>query len=81
MRLYEPIWQELKQTGTAKLTANRALHRRIIKAVIKEKWLDIGYKLQIYPQHCRVEYSRSNSILTFRLVKYVIGSAITVSDL
>ena len=81
MRLYEPIWQELKQKGTAKLTANRVLHRRIIKAVIKEKWLDIAYKYQIYPQHCRVEYERSNSIITFRLVRYVIGNAITISDI
>ena len=81
MRLYEPIWNKLKLTGSAQLTANRLLHRRIIKAVIKEKWMDIGYKLQISPFHSRIEYSRSNSILTFRLVKYLNDSAITFSDI
>lgn len=74
MRLYEPIWTSLKnmplheasKTGVS-LTANRALHRRIIKAVQKEKWMDTAYKAAIAPLETVLWYRRNQSILTFYL--------------
>jgi hypothetical protein len=74
MRQYEPIWQKLKSMPLEEaakkgvsITANRAVHKRIIKAVVKEKWLDFGYKISIEPRRAILLHSRSNSILTFRL--------------
>jgi hypothetical protein len=67
MRYYEPVWNQLKKKKTARVTAHPALHARIVKAVVKEKWMDIGYKLEIDPYYAILTHSRSNSILTFTL--------------
>jgi dUTPase len=76
-RQYEPIWRKLKAlpakqaaTQGVSVTAPRALHKRILKAVVKEKWLDIGYKMEIEPKHAIMYHSRSGSILTFFLRQY-----------
>lgn len=80
-RLYEPIWIKLKAEGIASLTANRRLHARIIKAVIKEKWLDTGYKLQIYPWRSKLTYSTQHAVITFYLTKTLNMEAVTPNDL
>jgi hypothetical protein len=67
MRQYEPVWNELKKKKVARITAHRALHPRIIKAVIKEKWMDVGYKIEIDPYHAFISYSIKHSIVTFTL--------------
>jgi len=74
MRQYEPIWNKLKQmplrdasTIGVSLTANRALHRRIVKAVQKEKYGDVAYKISIEPLKTVLSYTRKDSLLTFRL--------------
>ncbi len=74
MREYEPIWQKLKslppheaKTKGVSITANRRLHPRIIKAVIKEKWMDIPYKLQKDPQKVIMYSTSKGSVLTFYL--------------
>lgn len=74
MRQYEPIWIRLKslplseaRTKGVSVTANRALHPRIIKAVKKEKWLDIPYKISIDPQQMALSHARKGAILTFYL--------------
>jgi hypothetical protein len=56
------------------ITAPRALHRRIIKAVKKEKWMDIAYKLEIEPRVAVLSHSQRNSILTFNLSFSLISS-------
>ena len=66
-RHYFPIWKQLKDHHTVSITASRPLHARIIKAVKKEKWQDMSYKLQIEPRRATLSHSRSNSILTFTL--------------
>jgi hypothetical protein len=81
MRQYEPIWVKLKSMPQSEahekgvsITAPRALHRRIIKAVKKEKWMDIAYKLEIEPRVAVLSHSQRNSILTFRLSFSLIPS-------
>lgn len=81
MRQYEPIWTKLKSlpqteafTKGVSITAPRVLHRRIIKAVKKEKWMDIGYKLEIEPRVAVLCHSQKNSILTFRLTFSLIAT-------
>ena len=74
MRQYETIWFRLKQLSKKEaeavgvsVSAPRSLHRRIIKAVKKEKWLDVGYKLEIEPRVAMLNSARKNSIITFTL--------------
>jgi hypothetical protein len=76
-RQYQPIWNKLKAlpakqaaTQGVSITAPRALHKRILKAVVKEKWLDLGYKMEIEPKHAIMHHSRSGSILTFTMRLY-----------
>ena len=45
MRKYQPIWEAIKKNNTASIVASTNLHPRIIKAVRKEKNLDVGHKL------------------------------------
>ena len=71
MRQYEPIWQEIKLNGYCDISTHRAYHRRIIKAVVKEKDKDLGYKLECTerypPQIAVLRSSRSGSIIKFTL--------------
>jgi hypothetical protein len=79
MRHYEPVWIKLKKEKTVSITANYSLHKRIIKAVIKEKWMDLGYKLQLGNRSAYLSYTQSNSIITFHLK--IIQSTVTSADL
>lgn len=54
-RVYQPIWETLKINKTVSLVASPAAHRRIIKAVGKERDHDIGYKLMIAESHQRIQ--------------------------
>ena len=45
MRKYESIWNKLKETGTAALSAPISQHPTIRQAVIKEKCLDIAHSM------------------------------------
>jgi hypothetical protein len=74
MRQYEPIWIKLKslskseaETIGVSIAAPRVLHKRIIKAVTKEKYMDFAYKA-VNPREATLVHVRSNSILTFKLV-------------
>lgn len=76
-RQYQPIWTKLKALPAKEaalqgvsVTAPRALHKRIVKAVVKEKWLDLGFKMEIEPKHAIMYHSRSGGILTFTLRRY-----------
>lgn len=73
MREYEPIWNKLKATKQVSITANRALHPRIVKAVKKEKWKDLGYKLQIEPRIATLSHSTKGSVITFFLTFNLIS--------
>lgn len=80
-RLYQPIWEQLKREGKVSITANRRLHPRIIKAVIKEKWLDLGYKIAIYPWNARLDYTTTHAVITFTLEKRIMFDAIRAKDI
>ena len=71
LRQYQPIWEQIKSTGMCEISAHKAHHRRIIKAVTKEKYMDLGYKLECterYPPiRTSMEITRSASIIKFVL--------------
>jgi len=76
MRHYQPIWEKIKKDNSCSITAPRQLHKRIKKAVIKEKDKDLGFKL-ILSEEGRKALLTTNSqgsILTFNL-KFSIGIA------
>lgn len=85
-RQYQPIWDKLKRLPShearaigVSVTANRRLHGRIIKAVTKEKWLDLAYKLEKDPVKTILSHSSKGAILTFYLdisVKTIKDSAL-----
>ena len=67
LRQYYNIWKQLKTSGKVSITAPKPLHRRIVKAVKKEKCLDIGYKLQLEGKTAILSHITQNSIITFYL--------------
>jgi hypothetical protein len=69
MRYYEAIWEDIKKKEVVRITAPKPLHRRIVKAVIKEKWLDYAYKLELDNYTAILTHSISNSIITFKITK------------
>ena len=68
---YTPLWEALKASNKTpkqvSVAANKALHPRIIKAVIKRKLLDIGFKLSIEPMKAILYPVRDGSKITFIL--------------
>lgn len=55
MREYQPIWNRIKTTNSASIVASPELHRRIIKAVIKEKYMDTAYKKELADKSLKSE--------------------------
>lgn len=45
-RMYQEIWEAVKKTGRCTIECNPRLFERVKKAVIKEKWLDIPFKVE-----------------------------------
>ena len=82
---YDPIWNALKASDKVpkqvSITANRLLHPRIVKAVTKRKWLDLGYKIQIEPKTAIMTHKSSGSILTFFLTYHLNHTPLTVKDI
>lgn len=77
LRQYAPIWITLKKSGYCRIAAPRGVHKRIIKAVSKEKYGDVGYKYELYEiaKRAELEVKRSNSMIEFKLLKIDIVRA------
>lgn len=69
MRKYQPIWEQIKETHTASLSANPIVHKRIIKAVTKEKLNDLGWKLMCKElgNTYRLLHTSEGALITFKL--------------
>ncbi len=63
MRLYEPIWNRIKQKNTASIVTHPNNVARVIKAVTKEKSIDTGYILFLSEKalKARLKISRERS--------------------
>lgn len=66
---YQPIWDTLKKNNHAKLVAPVVLHRRIIKAVIKRKDVDLAFKVECGEQHrkAKLGYRVAGNAIEFYL--------------
>ena len=71
-RQYQPIWEQIKEIGVCEISAHKVYHRRIIKATVKEKDLDLGYKLECSesypPTQAVLRTSKSGSVIRFTLI-------------
>lgn len=47
MRKYQPIWLELKKHSKVVVVHPAHLHARLIKAVLKERTMDTGFRLEL----------------------------------
>lgn len=71
-RMYEPAWLELKNSLSTpkfiRISAAAKLHPRIYKAIIKEKDMDVVYKLQLseqpIPQKAKLRRVSKGGMLT-----------------
>jgi ATP-dependent protease Clp ATPase subunit len=74
VRKYEPAWKKLKSEHLIKIAAHPAVHARILKAIIKEKDMDVVYKLQM-SEDCKkalISHESKSGQLILRL-KHSIG--------
>ena len=69
---YSKIWQAIKesQSGVVSVAVLPELHSRVIKAVLKRKDLDLGYKvIQAESGKAMILRAKSNgSVITFTLL-------------
>ena len=72
-RQYQPIWEALKLRGYCKVAVPKPLHKRLIKAVIKEKYQDLGFKLLLdeNSQRAKISYNQTQSMIEFFLHKSI----------
>lgn len=70
-REYFPAWQRVRDTGSVRLKVAPHLVARVRKAVIKEKYNDLSFKVQHeYSRHRMIiRYNAETWILSFTLVK------------
>lgn len=69
---YQPIWDTIKQTGVATIVAQPHLHKRIIKAVIRRKDIDLTYKFICAESHkkAKLTYEIEGNTVKFTLKFY-----------
>lgn len=71
MRQYQPVWEQIKSQGFCEISAHRAYHLRIKKAVVKEKDMDLLYKLQCSesnpPTVAKLRSRQKGSVIRFTL--------------
>jgi len=77
-RHYWPIWYALKTKGTCTVEINSQLHKRTIKAVVKEKYYD-----QEFNQHCKKAQQRFiiKTQITGNQIKFILRKRISLGDL
>lgn len=83
MRKYQPIWELLKLTRTASIAAEPKMHPRIIKAVIKEKYSDAGWKyLQVEEgKKWKLSFKVDSKLIVFKLVDISDQLSINLNNL
>ncbi len=69
MRKYQPVWEAIKKEGTATILTPISTQERIIKAVRKEKAMDIGWKLLLSESGKRYKLKETvdGKLITFTL--------------
>jgi len=69
VRKYSPIWLALKKAHKVAISVPRPYHKRVIKAVVKEKYGDLEYKFELGERgkKAKISYTVRGAIITFNL--------------
>lgn len=86
MRQYEPIWTAIKRNNHASIVASIRSQAKIIKAVVKEKNIDTGYKLELSDKCLKAKLivaidKKNKKLITFSLEITINQKYIGVSNL
>lgn len=81
-RKYGGIWTILKRDYICSIAAHPSLHARFIKAVIKEKDRDVGFKIlkASYSLEVKLQCLVEGSKITFRLQEHISFKHISAKD-
>lgn len=73
MRKYQPIWLELKTKNEVLVVHPNHLHARLIKAVLKERTMDTGFRLELSElnRYAKVFFRSTGNYITFTLKYYL----------
>lgn len=73
IREYQPIWEALKSTGKTRLSVPIPYQPRVRKAVLKEKYNDLGFKVLLAETHqtARLEIETHGAMMIFTLIKSI----------
>lgn len=67
MRMYQPIWERLKADKFVQIACSPTAHKRIRKAVFKERGLDLAYKFESEGKREMLEVWSEGTKLNFKL--------------
>lgn len=87
MRVYEPIWVELKKLHYAsgkplvRLAQNKKLHARTIKGTSKERYHDIAFRLELSEIDKRAELRCKSMGNILELSLIIVDRPLGVNDL
>lgn len=73
MRQYEAVWIKIKLEGSATIRVTPAFEKTVRKAVKKEKWMDIAWKV-IHDDDdyfLEISYDREKCIMHFILCRRI----------
>lgn len=70
LREYQPIWEAIKSQGKTRLSVPIPFQPRVRKAVLKEKYNDLGYKVLLAERHkiARLEIETRGAMMIFTLI-------------
>lgn len=83
MRKYESIWQRLKAhpKHEIRVEVHKALVRRIVKAVTKEKYIDLGFKLLNEDDYLFLEIEKEAKNDNIIIVKFILKRRLGLEDI
>lgn len=69
LRQYEPIWIALKSNVSVSVAIPEKLQKRVIQAVMKEKWKDTEHRFILGEKgkEAKMSYKRNGNLVTFYL--------------
>jgi len=73
VRKYQPIWNTLKQKKRVVVVHPAHLHARLIKAVLKERTMDTGFRYELAEanRNAKVLSNSDGNMISFRLKYYL----------
>ena len=78
LRKYAPIWETIKANGWCEISAHPAYHRRILKAVRKEKTQDLAYKMECL-EHYPPIITTTSSVIRGSVIRFTLHTKLLIT--